>query len=469
MQSIPVQSWTFEQESIIRIGRSTDNHVILYSAVVSRHHVEIRKIDSGWEIVNLGANGTYVDGRRITQVPVEDGVIIRLARSGPNVQIHLGSKSAEPARDLDGESTVGQRANQETEPPAVVQSPPSEFDEVAVSDSSPHSAPIRQPKTGLNRVTSHTGLSQSSSPLHIAVDKDGWTVPDTAANEQHELSECCHRYIDSDQLFCLDCGKPLRILGTVGEYRVVKTLEQDDLGVTQLGWQEGQTFVLRTLNPGWVNDVETVEQFQQEAEHFLHLNHPVLPRFVKVFMHAGQPYLVMEPVYGPTLQQVAQNGEIAQNVAIAHILTLCDLLDYLHQQTPPIVHQDIKPENLIQRPPTAAAKIVLVGLTPCRSLITAIQNVSTGYTAPEQQHGQAFPSSDLYALGLTLVYLLTGKPPNTFYAQREQGFRLYPEYIPNLSPDLVPILRCLTNPNPDERYTTANELAADLLQVTSKH
>ncbi|MEW6496735.1 MAG: FHA domain-containing protein [Cyanobacteriota bacterium] len=89
LQSVPVQSWTFEPESVIRIGRSTDNEVILYSAVVSRHHVELRRNGLEWEIVSLGANGTYIDGKRITQVPVVDGMIIRLASSGPKIQIHI--------------------------------------------------------------------------------------------------------------------------------------------------------------------------------------------------------------------------------------------------------------------------------------------------------------------------------------------------------------------------------------------
>ncbi|MEC4815291.1 MAG: FHA domain-containing protein, partial [Scytonema sp. PMC 1069.18] len=86
-QSLPAQSWTFENEPIIRIGRATDNHVVLYSAVVSRRHVEVRQVGNGWEIVNVGANGTYVEGERIQQVPVSDGVIFRLARSGPQIQI----------------------------------------------------------------------------------------------------------------------------------------------------------------------------------------------------------------------------------------------------------------------------------------------------------------------------------------------------------------------------------------------
>jgi pSer/pThr/pTyr-binding forkhead associated (FHA) protein len=89
LQSIPVQSWPFETESLIRIGRSTDNEVILYSAVVSRHHVELRRKGPDWEIVSLGANGTYIDGKRITQMPVVNGMIIRLASSGPQIQIHI--------------------------------------------------------------------------------------------------------------------------------------------------------------------------------------------------------------------------------------------------------------------------------------------------------------------------------------------------------------------------------------------
>jgi eukaryotic-like serine/threonine-protein kinase len=90
IKQIPVQVWTFPNESVIRIGRSTDNQVILYSAVVSRRHVELRRVGSEWEIINLGTNGTYLNGKRITQTTVTDGAIIRLARSGPNIQIRMG-------------------------------------------------------------------------------------------------------------------------------------------------------------------------------------------------------------------------------------------------------------------------------------------------------------------------------------------------------------------------------------------
>jgi len=88
-----IQSWVFKDEPVIRIGRATDNQVVLYSAVVSRRHVELRGIGSDWEIVNLSANGTYLDGKRISQLLVVDGAIFRLACSGPQVQIRFGAVS----------------------------------------------------------------------------------------------------------------------------------------------------------------------------------------------------------------------------------------------------------------------------------------------------------------------------------------------------------------------------------------
>jgi eukaryotic-like serine/threonine-protein kinase len=90
VQSTPVQSWTFEDEPVIRIGRAVDNQVVLYSAVVSRHHIELRRSGPVWEVVNLGTNGTYLDGKRVHQSPLSDGGTLRLGRSGPNLQVRVG-------------------------------------------------------------------------------------------------------------------------------------------------------------------------------------------------------------------------------------------------------------------------------------------------------------------------------------------------------------------------------------------
>lgn len=98
LQSIPVRSWIFEDEQVVRIGRSTENQVVLFSAVVSRRHIELRRTGITWELINLGTNGTYLDGKPIAKVPVVDGLIVHLARSGPKIQINVGpSQSSVPA------------------------------------------------------------------------------------------------------------------------------------------------------------------------------------------------------------------------------------------------------------------------------------------------------------------------------------------------------------------------------------
>jgi pSer/pThr/pTyr-binding forkhead associated (FHA) protein len=89
IESIPIQTWKFNSEPLIRIGRSGDNDVILYSSVVSRYHVELYHHFQYWEIVNIGANGTYINDRQIDSERVQDGMIIRLATAGPKLQILL--------------------------------------------------------------------------------------------------------------------------------------------------------------------------------------------------------------------------------------------------------------------------------------------------------------------------------------------------------------------------------------------
>jgi len=107
---------------------------VLYSAVVSRHHVELRKTDAGWEIVNLGTNGTYIDGKRVAQAIAEDGIVIRLARSGPNIQINIaddGQDSMKALRKLRDEAANRTKIEQLTEAnkPPTTETHPTRIDE----------------------------------------------------------------------------------------------------------------------------------------------------------------------------------------------------------------------------------------------------------------------------------------------------------------------------------------------------
>lgn len=91
-QSTPVQSWVFNTESIVRLGRGNQNDVVLYSAVVSRRHAELQQVSEQWELRNLGANGTYVNGKLIeNNFRLENHMVIRLGESGPKLRVHLGA------------------------------------------------------------------------------------------------------------------------------------------------------------------------------------------------------------------------------------------------------------------------------------------------------------------------------------------------------------------------------------------
>ena len=87
-----IQSWSFENKSPIRVGRSQDNDVVLISSVVSRHHLEIIWQGNNWKLVNLGVNGTYLGSKRIEQIRLEDGMILRLASSGPRIEISIAAE-----------------------------------------------------------------------------------------------------------------------------------------------------------------------------------------------------------------------------------------------------------------------------------------------------------------------------------------------------------------------------------------
>ncbi len=93
-QGTPIQSWTFKHQAAIRIGRAPDNELVIQSPVVSRLHATLEFTGGNWELSNLGANGTYVDNRKITKISVEDGTVFRLAIAGPQFQCCMSAESA---------------------------------------------------------------------------------------------------------------------------------------------------------------------------------------------------------------------------------------------------------------------------------------------------------------------------------------------------------------------------------------
>lgn len=122
----PVQNWTFEQVPSVRIGRSADNDVVLYSAVVSRHHIELHRTVVGWHLKSIGTNGTYLNGKRISETSVSNGLVIRLARSGPIIQIHTNEEPTDPLKLILSKRSKG---NPAASSPSEVSLDPTEMEQ----------------------------------------------------------------------------------------------------------------------------------------------------------------------------------------------------------------------------------------------------------------------------------------------------------------------------------------------------
>lgn len=465
VKNTPVQSWTFANEAVIRIGRGTDNNVILYSAVVSRHHAELRCNGSEWEVINLGTNGTYLDGKRITQVTIVDGIILRLARSGPKIQIHLGDKSIE---SLPKSSAV-----------------PLSGSLLGLTPDTAEAGDTEKTVPGPHALLSQS-LANPSSPQPVVVDDQSpdhffpMTDPDLAATPpsatklpkvgvQFGQPHSSYEMESIDIRFDLITGKPLRVLKQVADYQIVDVVGQGRVAITYLAWRNGQTVALKTVNSDWMGDPEAISMFEHEATVLSRLHHPSIPQFIDFFSIASQPYLAMEMIYGQTLtNHVAMHGNVPQHQAIQWMIEVCNTLNYLHSLNPPILHCNLRPNNLIRRNHhygNSEIAVLDVGAVRVVGLEADTHIEMESYAAPEQQEGHAVPASDLYSIGTVLIYLLTGQPPSKFYKPVDHEFQLSVQLIPNLHPAIKDLLTKLVHPRVEYRPATAKEVASCLAKV----
>lgn len=163
---------------------------------------------------------------------------------------------------------------------------------------------------------------------------------------------------------------------------------------------------------------ERVAQFKQEALILARLRHPALPMVSHHFSAGGKQYLVMDFVEGENLWETVERARrpLSERRALNYIIQVCRAVDYLHSQNPPIIHRDIKPQN-IKITPNGKAVLVDFGIAKQVSkdkLPTQVgaQGVTPGFSPPEQYSGEGTtPASDIYSLGATLYAVLTGKIP----------------------------------------------------------
>jgi serine/threonine protein kinase len=216
---------------------------------------------------------------------------------------------------------------------------------------------------------------------------------------------------------------------------------------------------------------EAEARFEQEAHMLSALSHPNLPRIQNSFSENGRAYLVMDYIEGKTLHQLikeAQGRPLPVAQVIHYALQLCDVLGYLHQQRPPIIFRDVKPSNIMVQP-DGHVFLIDFGIARFFKEEQALDTVflgSPGY-APPEQHGlaQTNPRSDIYGLGATMHYCLTGRDP--YYAREQFTFASISSYNPQVPSELDQlVLRMLAR---DEQHRPASmQEVANFLQLINQ-
>lgn len=216
--------------------------------------------------------------------------------------------------------------------------------------------------------------------------------------------------------------------------------------------------------------------FEHEARMLAGLSHPGLAKIWDYFPFDDRAYLVMEYVPGATLRDLVLEhaGSLPGPLVLACGLQLCDVLEYLHTRTPPVIFRDLKPGNVMVvlevgetlatvTPDRLALKLIDFGIArlfkPEQSSDTIIVG-TPGYASPEQYGpSQTDARSDIFSLGATLHHLASGTPPT--------GLILAPllDVAPNAPPALARIIARATALNPGERYPTIDAMRRDLRAV----
>jgi eukaryotic-like serine/threonine-protein kinase len=245
------------------------------------------------------------------------------------------------------------------------------------------------------------------------------------------------------------------------KYQIINILGQGGVGITYQARdiETDRIVAIKALSLKRAKDWKAIELFDREAKILSQLAHPAIPKYIDHFQVDieidRQYYIVQTLAEGESLFDGITSGwkptiEEVKDIAVQ----VLNILTYLHDLHPPVIHRDIKPQNLIRN---AEGKIYLVDFGAVQDTFYTVTGGSTvvgtyGYMAPEQFRGQAYLSTDLYGLGTTLLYLLTGTDPAVL-PQKKLKID-FSEFV-SLPADFANWIDRLLEPEPNRRFETA--------------
>jgi serine/threonine protein kinase len=231
--------------------------------------------------------------------------------------------------------------------------------------------------------------------------------------------------------------------------------------------QTQELVVIKQLFLGSDFEWQDLKLFEREAETLKALSHPAIPRYLD-YLEIDEPdskgfALVQTYVEGKNLEEHLRSGRTFSESEVKELAkSLLEILIYLHQQDPPVIHRDIKPSNILlhSRSGHSVGQVYLVDFGSVQNQAAKFGGTITvvgtyGYMAPEQFGGRSVPASDLYGLGATLIYLVTGLHP-TELSQQDLKIQ-FAERVTQLNSNLIDWLEWMTEPSLEKRLSSAGE------------
>ena len=274
-----------------------------------------------------------------------------------------------------------------------------------------------------------------------------------------------------------------------GRYRILKPLGAGGMGqVFEVNDETTPTDSLKILKISSRTLPDTEKFFRREAQVLKQSDHPGIPRmaptdgyFCECLEENGEPIhcLVMEKVPGIDLLHWLSEPHhvLTETMALDWLKQMVEILAYLRERV--VLHRDIKPANIMLRPD---GKLVLIDFGIARAVTTTFQNkqkrdrtgtriYSLGYAPPEQMDGRAVPQSDFFALGRTMMHLLSKTHPSELPTSSSSGqIRLdWGNHAAQISPRFVQLLDDLTAPFPAHRPQTTQEILRAIAQIEAEH